>query len=482
MKIIKLLTTALFSIGLSAVINAQCIANGTVTPTSTPGQVYIEDLSTGSNLYSWITFYDANNSHMGTIYLQPYTLTSYYQFYQNGTYTYVINAQDSLSSCLNSVSGSFIISGITPQASCYAYFTASNQNTFTYLHFDFTNTIGNNSSTANYSWDFGDGGVGTGINPSHTYNSNGNYIVCLTVSDTAFNGCTVTYCDTINVNPQPQICNAQFYAYDSIGNNLQLYFGPNWNNSATATYYWDFGDGTTSSLQYPNHTYAIAGNYTVCLIVSDTANGGCSSNNCEIISVGGAIVPNCNANFYLWQDSTQTGQYYAYNYSNGIALSYLWDFGDGNTSTSAYPSHIYQNAGTYIICLTIVDSAFGITCTSTYCDTLNVVLKATGVQLNVLQPGQIASVASQNSVVSTQIYPNPTNSNYSVQIEANQQTDVTISITNLVGQVVETTTNEISVGTNVISFDSSSYPNGVYLVSITNNKSGIIFNSKLIKN
>jgi PKD repeat protein len=482
MKIIKLLTTALLSIGLSAVINAQCVANATVTPTSTPGQVYIEDFSTGSNIYSWVTFYDANNAYVGSSYLQPNALTAYYQFAQNGTYTYTVTVQDSLTSCTNSMTGTVLISGILPQVSCYAYFTSSNLNTLSPLSYTFNNVIGNNASTAYYYWDFGDGFGANGSNPTHIYQQNGVYVVCLYVIDSTLNGCSATFCDTINVNIQSQVCEAQFYSYDSTANNLQLFFGPLWNSSATATYYWNFGDGTTSTLQYPSHIYASAGNYTVCLIVNDTANGGCSDNYCNIISVGGSIVPNCNANFYLWQDSTQTGQYYAYNYSNGNALSYLWDFGDGNTSTNAYPSHIYQNAGTYIICLTVTDTSFGATCTSLFCDTLVVVLKATGIQLNVLQPGQVASVETENGVVSTQLYPNPTIGQFSIEMEANQTTDVTISLTNLVGQVIEKSTTEISVGTNVISFDSSTYPSGIYLVTITNNKSGVLFNSKLIKN
>lgn len=482
MKIIKYLSTAVFSIVFSSVVSAQCVANATVTPTSTPGVVHIVDLSTGISPYSWITFYDANNASVGSTYLQPYSTSANFQLYQNGLYTYVVNVIDSLSNCNNSVSGTILISGITPQASCNAQFYSSNQNTLSYLNFYFTNYSGNNSSTAEYNWNFGDGNTGTGINPSHTYNANGNYIVCLTVSDTALNGCSATYCDTINVTPTPQICNAAFYSYDSTINTLEMYFGPLWNNSATATYTWSFGDGTSSNLQYPTHTYATAGNYTVCLIVSDTANGGCSNTSCNVVSAGGAVLPNCNAYFYLWQDSTNVGQYYAYNYSNANALSYFWDFGDGNSSTSAYPSHIYQNAGTYVICLTVIDSAFGTTCTSQYCDTLIVVLKATGVQLNVLQPGQFATVENLNGVVNTHVYPNPTEGNYSIEIEANHQSEITVSVTNLVGQVIETSIQSISVGKNTLRFDAESYTSGIYIISIKNNKSGETFNTKLIKN
>ena len=56
----------------------------------------------------------------------------------------------------------------------------------------------------------------------------------------------------------------------------------------------------------------------------------------------------------IFADSTNAGNYFAYNLSwTSGATSYLWDFGDGTTSTQQYPFHQYAIPGQYIVCLTV---------------------------------------------------------------------------------------------------------------------------------
>lgn len=57
---------------------------------------------------------------------------------------------------------------------------------------------GSTGTNLTYTWDFGDGATGTGLNLSHTYTGNGPYNLCLTVDDGA--GCMDTYCDTLSVD------------------------------------------------------------------------------------------------------------------------------------------------------------------------------------------------------------------------------------------------------------------------------------------
>lgn len=63
--------------------------------------------------------------------------------------------------------------------------------------------------------------------------------------------------------------------------NLLLWYGFDTLTGGTPpfTYYWDFGDGDTSNLALPSHTYAVAGTYTICLTLTD-ANG-CTTTNCD---------------------------------------------------------------------------------------------------------------------------------------------------------------------------------------------------------
>ena len=63
--------------------------------------------------------------------------------------------------------------------------------------------------------------------------------------------------------------------------------------------------------------------------------------------------------FYTFMDSS-----YA---SSGNVNSWLWDFGDGNTSTQQNPVHAYNAPGTYLVCLTITTTQ---PCTSVFCDSI----------------------------------------------------------------------------------------------------------------
>jgi gliding motility-associated-like protein len=122
---------------------------------------------------------------------------------------------------------------------------------------------------ATYTWDFGDGTVGTGPNPIHTFTNNGCNTVTLTVSFGA--GCSTT--DSIpcmiNVFPQP-IANFTVSPTSIDILNPTAYFT---NTSLNSTIWlWDFGDSTSSTLQNPVHTYGDMGFYPVVLFVS-TANG-----------------------------------------------------------------------------------------------------------------------------------------------------------------------------------------------------------------
>lgn len=141
-----------------------------------------------------------------------------------------------------------------------------------------------------YAWDFGDGNTSNQQYPSHTF-APGTYSVCLTVIGAS---CTDTYCQTITVGGPA--CNAYFYSYvDSLNSTLYVVNLSN-NTSGTLTYAWDFGDGNTSNLQYPSHTYANVGMYTVCLTVADMF---CTSTYCDTIGITQFMVDGSRSGFTL---------------------------------------------------------------------------------------------------------------------------------------------------------------------------------------
>jgi len=137
------------------------------------------------------------------------------------------------------------------------------------------------STTLTYSWDFGDGGTSTQANPSHTYTAAGSYTAVLTVTDA--NGGSDTASVAISVVPnQPPVAVANA-APQSGPRNLLVSFDGSSSvdpDGASLTYAWNFGDGGTSTLAKPTHSYA-AGNYMATLVVTDS-NGAVDSDTVAI--------------------------------------------------------------------------------------------------------------------------------------------------------------------------------------------------------
>ncbi len=218
---------------------------------------------------------------------------------------------------------------------------------------------GDPNSGINYVWDFGDGSSGTGQNPTHSYTSAGPFYVCLTVANT-FLGCSATSCDTVGGNTGSG-CDSYFsYMSDSLNYLTQYFYGSSQSN--VTSWFWDFGDGSYSQLQNPVHTYNDTGYYVVCLTVNN-----CNSAYCENVYVGVNNGGNCYSYFY-WNGITNPnglmGFQFTYGGSQTNTTTYLWDFGDGQTSTSPNPVHYFTSGGPYTVCLTITDG----NCSNTYCD------------------------------------------------------------------------------------------------------------------
>ncbi len=152
-------------------------------------------------------------------------------------------------------------------------------------------------------------------------------------------------------------CNAFFIYNIQGGNTVQFYNSSTTGMSCT----WDFGDGQTDNNYSPApHWYTSTGTYVVCVTVSDTS---CSASYCDTIQI---LQTPCTANFVFYPNGNVV---HVENQSTPIYPDQgsVWTFGDGFSDTSTFPaSHLYTNPGTYIVCLTIRDSA----CISTQCDTI----------------------------------------------------------------------------------------------------------------
>jgi len=186
----------------------------------------------------------------------------------------------------------FFIGGVIlvhAQPACVALFQHQQIAGTTSVSFlDSSNAFGTGPITS-WSWDFGDGNASTLQNPTHNYNSSGWYLVCLTITTTNPQ-CTSAYCDTIVAGSGNPNCSANFtWNQNSTAPVI------NFSNQSVGPYvYWDFGDGTTSSIPNPIHTYANPGSYNVCITVIDSSIN-CVDTYCQTIVVTGAS--NCNPTF-----------------------------------------------------------------------------------------------------------------------------------------------------------------------------------------
>ncbi|WP_292367536.1 PKD domain-containing protein [Methanoregula sp. UBA64] len=126
-------------------------------------------------------------------------------------------------------------------------------------------------------------------------------------------------------------------------------------NTPTA-WLWSFGDGSTSTLQTPSHTYTTAGTYTVTLIASNAAGSATDTEEGYITVTKSGTVP--VAAFVTNQTSgTVPFSIQFMDTSSNSPTAWLWSFGDGSSATTKNPVHTYTSAGTYSVTLTASNSA-----------------------------------------------------------------------------------------------------------------------------
>ncbi len=246
----------------------------------------------------------------------------------------------------------------------YYYYPGNLENTINFVDESFGNPT-------SWEWEFGDGSTSTDQNPVHTYATPGEYVVSLFILADSGN-CTSFYEDLDFVNNDtiwPRECQAMFFSYpdsvDLLTANFMDMSDTGTPSGIIDTWYWDFGDGNTSTLQNPSHTYAVEGEYNVCLTITTlTGDVLCESTECQITVIG-----DLSTGCFTWFDFQEIGDlsadFQAY-LDGGYYAEYTWDFGDGTTGTGANISHTYAESGIYEVILTAVSQDSTGPCTSSY--------------------------------------------------------------------------------------------------------------------
>ena len=209
-----------------------------------------------------------------------------------------------------------------------------------------------------WNWTFGDGNTSNLNNPLHTYAVGGNYTVCLTVTAVFPDGstCTDTFCQDIFVDCND--CDAfVMFTCDPAGCTITF------NDVSTAggggviiAWFWDFGDGNTSTLQFPTHTYGASGSYTVCLTVTVLMPDGttCDKTFCNTTPYLNCDECNVFADFsYTPVDCSVSFTDLSFTGPGTNITGWFWNFGDSNSSNVQNPTHTFGASGTYTVCLTV---------------------------------------------------------------------------------------------------------------------------------
>ena len=203
------------------------------------------------------------------------------------------------------------------------------------------------NSPTNWVWDFGDGTTGTGPKPDHAYRAVGTYDVTLTASNP----------DQVNSRTKNQyitvlnIPRAMFVADKTRGSAPVTVNFVDQSTGSPTSWFWNFGDGATSTEKNPAHQYMTLGTFTVALTVSNE-NGQDTATKTNMIETTLAPVAEFKADAQIGK-APFIVQFT--DLSKGNPTSWNWEFGDGTSSSEQNPRHVYPNEGAYDVRLTVAN-------------------------------------------------------------------------------------------------------------------------------
>ena len=234
------------------------------------------------------------------------------------------------------------------------------------------------------------------------------------------------------------------------------------------------------------------------LCTDSLGNGGSWSTDCDCVV--GTFPNTCNADFWVIQayDSTATGiepipnEVWVWNLSSGTGnFQFVWDFGDGTTSTEAYPTHEYDGPGPWQLCLSMTSDS----CIDTHCDSLsmdaNGILnqlvidgggtvgheagsgsRSGGFTLNVIQqiPTGITEISAFGEL---KAWPNPVLNELNLSFNTNMSGTVPVTVIDPIGRTVIASSQQLTSGSNTFRISTSTLEPGLYMVRIGNDARSI---------
>lgn len=178
----------------------------------------------------------------------------------------------------------------------------------------------------------------TNLSPSTTYD--------VYIQDTCANGLLSNWVGPVAFTTPN--CAIPVASFTSSTTGLVGSFDGSGSSANTATWSWDFGDGSIGGSASTSHTYGSSGIYTVTLIAAN-ACGDTDTATQQVVICGS---PTAGFTF----NTSGLSVDFDGSTSAGIGFSYQWDYGDGNNGTGVNPTHAYAAPGTYTVLLTATDT------------------------------------------------------------------------------------------------------------------------------
>jgi len=304
-------------------------------------QVAFTNTTTGGDFHSW-EFGDGNTSASNSPF-HTYTVA--------GNYT-VRLISSNVTGCVDTTYAQIVAHPLPDAVFSIAPSTSCGPETV-------VQTTNDSQGAVGFSWDLGNGTTSALNQPTITYTEPGTYVITLTATNQF--GCVDLATASFIQYPTPL---AAFYSEPEPACAGYPVDFQNTSENGIA-FQWSFGDGSTSNTPFPLHTYDVPGAYDVRLIV--TGEGGCRDT--LFVPAGVNVLERPDAGFRYDTLQTIAHALHFRNESEG-AVSYSWDFGDGETSTTMHPLHVFPaDGGGFTVCLVAVND---VGCPDTICTALSV--------------------------------------------------------------------------------------------------------------
>jgi PKD repeat protein len=298
-----------------------------------------------------------------------------------------------------------------------------------------------NTSGATWNWNFGDNIISGSQNPTHKYAAAGTYKVTLMVTNG--NGCKDTIEKEVHVFDMPK---SDFSAVNvCLGQQTQFTNQSTIASGTIVKYVWQFGTGATdtSSAANPVIRFAAAGPHNVMLTVF--SDKGCSSSSNHVVTV--------YSHPALTFSKNRTHRTVKFTVSDSSFQSYVWDFGDGSTSTAKNPSHFYPANGTYTIKLRVTNSN---SCDTVLTDTAKIEI------LGIRQ--------TENTTLNVNVYPNPFNKSTTLEYDLVKPSHVQAVLYDMQGRAIATLIDNAMQASGrhstVISASEKKLVSGAYIIRL----------------